>query len=113
MKIRTTMETVPQKHEFMDCEPFRNLFWEQFIETKSKPNDVHVLNYYGSIGIGKSRLLRQLQNELIEKAPDCKAALLDLNNCKDSLETVCCLYYQKKDFISVSYEPKNADYLKR
>lgn len=88
MKIRTTMETVPQKHEFMDREPFRNLFWEQFIETKSKPNDVHVLNYYGSIGIGKSRLLRQLQNELIEKAPDCKAALLDLNNCKDSLEAL-------------------------
>ncbi|MBQ4045218.1 MAG: 23S rRNA (uracil(1939)-C(5))-methyltransferase RlmD, partial [Lachnospiraceae bacterium] len=29
------------------------------------------------------------------------------------VETVCCLYYQKKEFISVSYEPKNADYLKR
>ena len=28
-------------------------------------------------------------------------------------ETVCCLYHQKKDFISVPYEPKNADYLKR
>ena len=29
------------------------------------------------------------------------------------VETVCCLYHQKKDFISVPYEPKNADYLKR
>ena len=28
-----------------------------------------------------------------------------------SVETVCCLYHQKKDFISVPYEPKNADYL--
>ena len=27
-------------------------------------------------------------------------------------ETVCCLYHQKKDFISVPYEPKNADYLR-
>ena len=29
------------------------------------------------------------------------------------VETVCCLYHQKKEFISVPYEPKNADYLKR
>ena len=28
------------------------------------------------------------------------------------VETVCCLYQQKKDFISVPYEPKNDDYLK-
>ena len=29
------------------------------------------------------------------------------------VETVCCLYHQKKDFISVPYEPKDADNLKR
>jgi len=29
------------------------------------------------------------------------------------VETVCCLYHQKKDFISVPYEPKNDDYLKQ
>lgn len=29
------------------------------------------------------------------------------------VETVCCLYHQKKDFISVPYEPKNAKYLKQ
>ena len=29
------------------------------------------------------------------------------------VETVCCLYHQKKDFISVPYEPKNAEYLKQ
>lgn len=28
------------------------------------------------------------------------------------VEMVCCLYHQKKDFISVPYEPKNADYQK-
>ena len=31
---------------------------------------------------------------------------------KNSAETVCLLYHQKKEFISVPYEPKNADYLK-
>ena len=30
-----------------------------------------------------------------------------------NVETVCCLYHQKKDFISVPYKPRNADYLKR
>ena len=29
------------------------------------------------------------------------------------VETVCCLYHQKKDFISVPYEPKNAEYLQQ
>ena len=29
------------------------------------------------------------------------------------VETVYCLYHQKKDFISVPYEPKDAEYLKR
>ena len=28
------------------------------------------------------------------------------------VETVCCLYHQKKDYISVPYEPKDAEYLK-
>ena len=28
------------------------------------------------------------------------------------VETVCCLYHQKKDFISLPYEPKNASYMK-
>ena len=27
------------------------------------------------------------------------------------VETVCLLYHQKKDFISVPYEPQDADYL--
>ena len=29
------------------------------------------------------------------------------------IETVCCLYHQKKDFISVPYEPQNTDYLQQ
>ena len=28
------------------------------------------------------------------------------------IETVCCLYHQKKDFVSVPYEPKDVEYLK-
>ena len=34
-------------------------------------------------------------------------------DCDSHVETVCCLYHQKKDFISVPYEPKGAEYLKK
>ncbi len=38
---------------------------------------------------------------------------VDMFLIQDLIETVCCLYHQKKDFISVPYEPKNADYLQQ
>ena len=42
-----------------------------------------------------------------------KAVAVDLFPRTVHVETVCCLYHQKKDFILVPYEPKNADYLKQ
>ncbi len=44
----------------------------------------------------------------IEKIQTC-----DMFPMTPHVETVCCLYHQKKDFISVPYEPKNDDYLKQ
>ena len=38
---------------------------------------------------------------------------VDMFGWSGGIETVCCFYHQKKDFISVPYEPKNADYLKK
>ncbi len=38
---------------------------------------------------------------------------VDVIFIKISIETVCCLYHQKKDFISVPYEPQNTDYLQQ
>ena len=38
---------------------------------------------------------------------------VDLFPFTSHVETVCYLYHQKKDFISVPYEPKNDDYLKQ
>jgi len=40
-----------------------------------------------------------------------KFQLADMFLLEHSVETVCCLYHQKKDFISVPYEPKDANYL--
>ena len=42
-----------------------------------------------------------------------KMVLADLFPRTDNIETVCCLYHQKKDFISVPYEPKDAEYLNK
>jgi len=38
---------------------------------------------------------------------------VDMFPFTEHVETVCCLYHQKKDFISVPYEPENGDYLKQ
>ena len=38
-----------------------------------------------------------------------KAAAVDMFPRTRHVETVCCLYHQKKDFISVPYEPKNVE----
>ena len=43
----------------------------------------------------------------------CEAVTVDMFPRTAHVETVCCLYHQKKEFISVPYEPKNADYLKQ
>ena len=41
-----------------------------------------------------------------------KACCVDMFPNTVHVETVCCLYHQKKDFISVPYEPKDVEYLK-
>jgi len=35
---------------------------------------------------------------------------VDMFRLLNSVETVCLLYHQKKEFISVPYEPKDAEY---
>ena len=42
-----------------------------------------------------------------------KAVPVDMFPWTGHVETVCLLYHQKKDFISVPYEPKNSEYLKQ
>ena len=52
-------------------------------------------------GVGSTRL------------KSCEASLMDIRLLRrTTVETVCCLYHQKKDFVSVPYEPKDVEYLK-
>jgi 23S rRNA (uracil1939-C5)-methyltransferase len=53
------------------------------------------------------KILNSLGYSFIECTP------VDMFPHSSHVETVCCLYHQKKDFISVPYKPRNADYLKR
>jgi len=47
---------------------------------------------------------------LVEDDPClCAVTYLDGEYKEENVETVCCLHHQKKDFIYVSYEPKNAE----
>ena len=41
-----------------------------------------------------------------------EASAVDMFPRTCHVETVCCLYHQKKDFISVPYEPNNDDHMK-
>ncbi|MBQ3376165.1 MAG: 23S rRNA (uracil(1939)-C(5))-methyltransferase RlmD [Erysipelotrichaceae bacterium] len=70
--------------------------------------------------VGK-RTLVKIRDE-VEKLPEwvkqfyqirCEAEGLCFQQNRTIDETVCCLYHQKKDFISVPYEPKDASYLKQ
>ncbi|MBQ9422449.1 MAG: hypothetical protein IJU32_02610, partial [Pyramidobacter sp.] len=85
MQIRKTLNAVKKAREFTDREAPRRLFWDQYEKTKAQPGSVHVLNYYGIGGIGKSRLLRQLAQEMGEKAPDSVVLSLDFNTRQEML----------------------------
>ncbi len=52
--------------------------------------------------------------ELCSIGYECgKPTVYDMFPKTANCETVCLLYHQKKDFISVPYEPKDAEYLKK
>ncbi len=57
--------------------------------------------------------LKRDLNELVKQYDVEKIQPVDMFPQTKHVETVCCLYHQKKDFISVPYEPKDADNLKR
>ena len=70
--------------------------------------------------VGKRTLIRIKDD--VEKLPEwvkqfyrlrCEAENINFQQNQTTDETVCCLYHQNKDFISVQYEPNNADYLKQ
>lgn len=99
MKIKKNISSGKAVREFTDREEPRAAFWKCYETVQSEIGgeaDVHVLTYYGIGGIGKSRLLKKLCQEMDERltAPvyatwdfdtftDCRRALSSL---KDQLK---------------------------
>ena len=48
---------------------------------------------------------------MVCSSADDKCLVVDLFLNQKLIETICCLYHQKKDFVSVPYEPNDAGYL--
>ena len=73
---------------------------------KSGPEKIVYISCGPDTQVRDIRVLQQYGYVLKNISP------FDLFPWTEHVETVCCLYHQKMDFISVPYEPKNADYLK-
>lgn len=73
--------------EFTDREEPRKVFWNTYDKMKiemATQNAIHVISYYGFGGIGKSALLKKLDEEVKEKAPKSKIEFLDFEKLADS-----------------------------
>ena len=53
------------------------------------------------------------KREIMREAQFMERSEKSLREAQIMVEPVCCLYHQKKDCISVPYEPKDAEYLKK
>jgi 23S rRNA (uracil1939-C5)-methyltransferase len=65
------------------------------------------------VSCGPDTLARDLKLFRRKGYKALEAQPVDLFPFTEHVETVCCLYHQKKDFISVPYEPKDVEYLKK
>ena len=69
-KIIRNKEITKATRKFTDREQPRKVFWDKYDSMKQnlhELDDIYIITYYGVGGIGKSTLLRKLENELIEK----------------------------------------------
>ena len=69
-KIMRKEEIVRATRKFTDREQPRKVFFDKYDALKQQlpdVDDIYVITYYGVGGIGKSTLLRKLQEELKEK----------------------------------------------
>ena len=74
--------------EFTDRVEPRRLFWTKYNMLKdaiSVNNDIpiQIITYYGIGGVGKSRLLKQIREELIEREADSKYCYIDFEKVKN------------------------------
>ena len=98
-----------QKADVVFMDPPRSGSTEQFMNSviKMKPDRVVY------ISCGPETLARDLKYYEGRNYKVQKIQPVDMFPHTEHVETVCCLYHQKNDFISVPYEPKDVEYLKK
>jgi len=100
MKISLDHSRGQSPREFTDREEPRRTFWEKYDTLAGESeNDVHVLNFYGIGGIGKSRLLEKLQQEMGERLSSPYYAEIDFKTYQDSRITL----YNLRNKLSEAY----------
>lgn len=91
MKVKTGNRTPKAVRQFTDREEPRASFWKEYALTKSElsgQSNIHVLSYYGIGGIGKTRLLKKLMEEMEEKLPHPVYAYIDFEITQESRRTL-------------------------
>ena len=86
MKIQSRRKKPQANKIFTDREEPRQSFWKNYIQCKELmqgEGEVKVLAYYGIGGIGKSTLLKKLQEEMRERIREPKYVYFDFNIAQD------------------------------
>jgi len=118
VKVRKEQYTQKAVRIFTDRQEPRDAFWKKYNLLKaemSEMDDIHVLTYYGIGGIGKSRLLDKLKEEMEEKITNPYYAEIDFNNYQDSRITLNKLkstLSEKYRFVFPLFELGNYAYAK-
>lgn len=82
---------IPQANKiFTDREEPRKVFWDTYNQfrgniSNSQENEIKVITYYGIGGIGKTRLLRQISAELLDRIDKPLQVYIDLEDNSDML----------------------------
>lgn len=86
--------------EFTDRETYRSSFWRKYEQVREEQKQgleactLHVLNYYGFGGIGKTRLTEQLRKEMDEKLPNSLHVYYDLSKKQESSQVLLELHQE-------------------
>lgn len=84
MKIRKNKNDIKFKTLFTNREDAKKFFWDNYQLCKSTPEDIHVIQFSGIGGIGKSALLNNLINEMQTAPKRIKFAYFDFSIKQDT-----------------------------
>ena len=87
MKVKSKRQVLQANKIFTDREEPRASFWKNYERCKNNMNgdgEIRVLTYYGIGGIGKTTLLKKLQEELSEKDVNSKSVYFDFDILQES-----------------------------